>query len=454
MTRDKKFLLGEFAFIIGIILFPFLKIDLWILFLAAGLSVALIFSVSSDKIRILLFMTLFLVIGIGRFATFERGKPREEELQALGGKKTNIECKIASMPEFKNGKQQIILEVKDKKILNGKILAYAGAYEDHSYGDTVNFAGTLKRPESFEGFDYPKYLRGKNIYLVSYYPSLKKTDSAGGFYGAIFDFRKKADENINKVLPSPAGNIVSAMTLGMTSPEIKEVMEKFNQTGTSHVIVVSGSHLVIIVAILMFFLLRFGVNRGNAFYLTTFGIFSFIILSGSSASAIRSGIMAFVFLLAVKVGRGGDAMRALIFSAAAMIFFNPYILTGDVGFQLSFLATFGLIVILPFLKKKFRSYPQWGGVKDIFLTTLAAQIAVFPVLITNFGQFSLLSFLANILILPTVPVLMVGGFFLIGVSFANIFLAKVIAFPVYFLVSYEIAVVDFLSRTDWGMIKF
>ncbi|HEY5140081.1 MAG TPA: ComEC/Rec2 family competence protein, partial [Methylococcales bacterium] len=340
------------------------------------------------------------------------------------------------------------------KILNGKILAYAGAYEDHSYGDTVNFAGTLKRPESFEGFDYPKYLRGKNIYLVSYYPTLKKIDSGGGFYGAIFAFRKKADENINKILPSPAGNIVSAMTLGMTSPEIKEVMAKFNQTGTSHVIVVSGSHLVIIVAILMFFLLRLGVNRGKAFYLTNFGIFTFVILSGSSASAIRSGIMAFVFLLAVKVGRGGDAMRALIFSAAAMIFFNPYILAGDVGFQLSFLATFGLIVILPLLQNKFRAYPQWGGVKDIFLTTLAAQIAVFPVLITNFGQFSLLSFVANILILPTVPVLMVGGFLLIGVSFVNIFLAKVIAFPVYFLVSYEIAVVDFLSRTDWGMIKF
>jgi len=177
-------------------------------------------------------------------------------------------------------------------------------------------------------------------------------------------------------------------------------------------------------------------------------------LSGSSASAIRAGIMAFVFLLAVKVGRGGDALRALIFSAAAMIFFNPYILTGDVGFQLSFLATFGLIAILPFLENKFRKWPEWGGVKKILLITLAAQIAVFPVLIANFGQFSLLSFLANILILPTASIIMIGGFILVGVSFANLFLAKVIAFPLYFIVSYATAVADFLSRTDWGMIKF
>jgi len=211
---------------------------------------------------------------------------------------------------------------------------------------------------------------------------------------------------------------------------------------------------VVVVAILMFILLGIGVNRGKAFYLATFGIFCFVILSGSAASAVRAGIMAFVFLLAIKVGRGGDALRALIFSATVMVFANPYILTGDVGFQLSFLATFGLIAILPVLQKKFQKWPEWGGIKDMLLITLAAQIAVFPILITNFGQFSLLSFLANILILPTAPLLMVGGFLLISVSFLNMFAAKVIAFPLYLLAHYAIAVADFFSRTDWGMIKF
>lgn len=454
MTKDQKFLLGEFAFIAGIAAFPFLKIDLWILFLSAGLLVALVFLLSDGKIRVLFFVALFFIIGITRFAIFEKDKPSEAELQALDGRKTKLECRIAAMPEMKNGGQQIILEVKDREKFNGRILAYASAYEDYGYDDTVSFEGALKIPESFEDFDYRRYLRGKNIYLISYRPKLEKIDSAGGFYGAIYSFRKKADGKIIKVLPSPSGNIVSAMTLGMNSVEIKDVMEKFNQTGTSHVIVVSGSHMVIVVVILMTVLLGVGVNRGKAFYLAALGIFCFVVLSGSSASAIRAGIMAFVFLLAVKVGRGGDALRALIFSAAAMIFFNPYILTGDVGFQLSFLATFGLIVILPFLENKFRKWPEWGGVKKILLITLAAQIAVFPVLIANFGQFSLLSFLANILILPTASIIMIGGFVLTGISFANLFLAKVIAFPLYFIVSYAIAVADFLSRTDWGMIKF
>jgi len=454
MTRDKKFLLGEFAFIAGIILFPFWKVDLWILLFLAGLAVSLIFSLPDEKHRIACFVVLCLVAGIFRFAIFERGRPSEEELQSLSNQKVRLECEIVGYPEMKNGGQQIVLEVKDKEKLSGRILVYASAYGEYNFGDTVNFEGTLKIPKSFEDFDYRKYLRGKNIYLISYYPQLKKTDSNGGFYRAVYDFRRQADKNINAALIAPESNIVSAMTLGMNSVEIKEVMEKFNQTGTSHVIVVSGSHMVIVVAILMFVLIGVGVNRGNAFYLATFGIFCFVVLSGSAASAVRAGIMAFVFLLAIKVGRGGDALLALIFSAAAMIFVNPYILAGDVGFQLSFLATFGLIAILPFLQKKFQKWPKWGGIKDMFLITLAAQIAVFPILITNFGQFSLLSFLANILILPTAPFLMVGGFILIFVSFLNMFAAKVIAFPLYLLAHYIIAVADFFARIDWGMIKF
>jgi competence protein ComEC len=454
MTRDKKFLLGEFAFIVGIILFPFCKIDLWILFLLAGLAVSFIFSFSNEKNKISCLVVLCLIAGIARFAIFEKGRPNEGELQSLNNQKVRLECEIVGYPEMKNGGQQIVLEVKDKEIFNGHILVFTSAYGEYSFGDTVNFEGALKIPKSFEDFDYRKYLRGKNIYLISYYPQLKKIDSDRGFYGAIYDFRKRADRKINMTLPSPESNIVSAMTIGMNSMEIKEVMKNFNRTGTSHIIVVSGSHMVVVVAILMFILLGIGVNRGKAFYLATFGIFCFVILSGSAASAVRAGIMAFVFLLAVKVGRGGDALRALIFSAVVMIFINPYILTGDVGFQLSFLATFGLIAILPVLQKKFQKWPEWGGIKDMFLITLAAQIAVFPILITNFGQFSLLSFLANILILPTAPLLMVGGFILIFVSFLNMFLAKVIAFPLYLLAHYAIAVADFLSRTDWGMIKF
>lgn len=454
MTRDKIFLAGESAFILGIFLSPYFAVQLWATFLLAGLILALIFLSEEGKWRISSIIVLFLAIGFARYSFAEKGIPTDEELAALSGKETEMECVVAGIPELKDGKQKIILEPCGDGSFKGRVLVYTDPYIDYSYGDRVILTGKPSLPESFEEFDYRGYLRGKGIYLISYYPSITKTGSSGGFYGLIYSIRSRADENIGRILPSPAGNIVSAMTLGTKSEETEEVMEEFNKTGTSHVIAVSGYHMVIVAAILIFLLQHLGVGRIRRFYLVLLGIFCFVILSGSQSSAIRSAIMAGVFLFATQIGRGGNAFRILIFSAAVMILANPYILAGDIGFQLSFLATFGLVAILPILEKRCGKLPKLAGVKGILLTTLAAQVAVFPILLLNFGQFSLLSFIANILILPTVPIVMIGGFLVIGASFVNIFLAKVIAFPIYFLTMYEIEVVDILSRTDWGMIRF
>jgi competence protein ComEC len=454
MTRDKIFLLGEFAFIFGIFLFPFFQISLWVLLAAAGFMLSLVFLTQNGKAQIIFLALLFFIVGLARYSVLGMNIPNDEKLGMLNGKEVRMDCIVVEIPEIKKGKQKIVLEIKNSAPIKGRILAYADAYADYSYGDAVYFRGKLSVPESFEDFDYRAYLRSRGIYLISYYPELVKTSDAKGFYHIVNKLRRKVDDNIRQVIPSPAGNIVSAMTIGTESEEIEEVMEKFNQTGTSHVIAVSGYHMVVVAAILTFVLRAFGAGRLRRFYLVILGIFCFVILSGSQPSAIRSAIMAGVFLFASQVGRGGDAFRALIFSAAAMIFADPRILAGDIGFQLSFLATFGLIAILPMLEKRFEEYPHLAGIKEMFLMTLAAQIAVFPILVINFGQFSFLSLLANILILPTVPAVMIGGFLLIGASLVSMFLAKVIAFPVYFLTIYEIEVVDILSRIDWGIIRF
>lgn len=455
MTRDRIFLLCSFASILGVFLFPFFQIGKWILFMLMGISVSLAFLLTEEKARILCIAIFFLAAGFLRFGYFPQITDMDKELQPFTGKKVNLECEIVKMPEHKNGKQQITLLAKEKGFPRGKILAFMSAYGDYSYGDTVSLKGTLKIPESFDDFDYRKYLFQKNIYFISYYPKLEKTEEGKkNFYSAIYDFREKADANITKILPSPQGNIMSAMTLGMNSDEIKEAMGEFNKTGTSHIIVVSGSHLVIIISILSALFLAVGISRNRLFYLLVAAITCFIILSGSGSSAIRSGIMAFAFLFAEKIGRPKYAFNALMLSAALMIFINPYILSSDISFQLSFLATFGIVWILPRLEKKLKNLPEFGGTKSILLSTFAAQIATLPIIVLNFKQFSLLSFLANILILPTVTFLMSAGFLLIILSFVNFTAAQIISWPIYLILSYYLSVVDFLSKTDFGLIKF
>lgn len=455
ITRDRRFLLYCISFILGIFFFPYINISPWILFFLSALAAVFVFICTDEKAQILSFAVLFVIFGFLRFSFYEKISDVDENLRKFDNRKIELECEVADMPEIKNGKQQVVLKVKDKNFPDGRILAFMSAFGDYSYGDTVKFSGTLKLPENFDNFDYRKYLFQKNIYFISYYPQLEQSgENRGGLYKAIYDFRKAADRNLTKLMPSPQGNILSAMILGMNSDEIKNIMDNFNKTGTSHIIVVSGSHLVIVIAILMFLFLQAGINRNKIFYLVILGIVGFIILSGSASAAIRSGIMACVFLFAVKIGRPKSALNALIFSATLMIFISPYILTGDVSFQLSFLATFGVVYILPRLQSRFRNFREYGGTKDILLTTLAAQIATFPVIIINFGQFSFLSFLANVLILPTVPVVMVGGFLLVGLSFASFDLAQIAAFPIYLILCYQLLVVSILSNTDFGLIKF
>jgi len=454
MTRDRKFLLGECAFITGISIYPFLDIHLWILFAFAALCMAFVFYSGDSRAGITALALLFLISGIIRFSMYTAGQPSDEELAYLDGKKVELDCRVAEMPEADGDKRKIVLDVAEGQEVRGRILAYSSIYEDYDYGDRLKFYGKLKLPQEFDGFDYPAYLRGKGIYLISYYPQMDKTGDGGGISGIIYEFRKEADKDIKNVMPSPQSGIVSAMTLGTRPAETREVMDKFNATGTSHVIAVSGYHLVIVVAVLMYLLLGFGIRRGDAFYITLLGIFVYIVLSGSSASAVRSGIMASVFLLATKVGRGKHIMNALIFSAFLMIMQNPYILTRDIGFQLSFLATFGLVTFLPFLERRCEGLPRLGGLKEMLLVTIAAQIAVLPVLVLNFGRFSLLSLLANVLILPSVPLLMGLGFLVVTVSPFSLLLARILSFPAYLIVSYEIAVVDCLADVDWGVLQF
>lgn len=456
MTRDRKFLISEIGFIAGISVYPYQSCSVWLLFAAAGLFVSLFFVMGEEKARMIALVLFFFICALIRYQAFIDLEPQAMDLEELAGKRVQLECRVAKMPEIRRDKQQVVLEVEGQGPLHGhKILAFVSAYGEYGYGDKVALSGKLLRPENFDDFDYRSYLRSQGIFMVSYYPDIEEAGGRGkGFTASIYAFRRKSSDALNRIMPSPQSGIVSAMILGTRSAETETVMEKFNQTGTSHVIAVSGYHLVVVIAALMFLMLGAGINRGKAFYLAVLGIVLYVLLSGSSASAVRSGIMAFVFLLAEKVGRGKNVWNALIFSATAMVFANPHILRHDIGFQLSFLSTLGLVAILPFFQHRMRALPSCGGIKEIFQMTAAAQLAVLPVLIYNFGRFSLLSFLANVLILPSVPILMGLGFLSVAICPLSLGLARVIAFPAYLLVSYEIGVAECLSGIGWGMWEF
>ena len=294
------------------------------------------------------------------------------------------------------------------------------------------------------------------IYLVSYYPQIELVAKNKGnwFYRIIFNFKNKLRNNIEQIMLPPQSAILKAVFLGDKFGLSDDLKEKLNITGTRHIVAISGMHMIIMTQILLFLALGIGLWRQHAFYFVIIILFIYIIMIGAPASSIRAGIMAGLLLLAQKLGRLRGAGRAVIFAAVIMLSINPLLLKTDIGFQLSFMACLSIIYLKPILDDKIKRWPNPFRLKDILTMTLAAQLGVLPLLIFHFGQFSLISPLVNLIIVPFLPVIMISGIVLSFIGFVCIFLAKIIAWPVWLLLKYFVDVIDFSSSMPWSFYQF
>jgi len=175
---------------------------------------------------------------------------------------------------------------------------------------------------------------------------------------------------------------------------------------------------------------------------------------GAPASAVRAGIMAGLLLLAQRLGRLRSADRAIVYTATAMLIANPLLLKADVGFQLSFMATLSIIYLKPILDEKTINWFNPMRLKDILTMTIAAQLGVLPLLIFYFGRLSLISPLANLLIVPFLPLIMISGIILSLSGLIWLSLAKIIAWPVWFLLTYVLKVIEYLSSFPLAACEF
>jgi competence protein ComEC len=227
-----------------------------------------------------------------------------------------------------------------------------------------------------------------------------------------------------------------------------------NFTGTRHIAAVSGMNITIVSDLIFGFLLWLGLWRHQAFYFSTILIILYILMIGAPASAIRAGIMGLLLLTAQHFGRFSSASRSIVFAATLMLLQNPLILRYDIGFQLSFLATMGMIHLQEILSEKLKKIPDVFQLRNNLSSTLAAQIFVFPILIYNFGQISLISPLTNIFILPLIPIITILGFIF---SFIGIFwqgLAQILSWPAWLGLTYILKIVDFSSKISWASLIF
>jgi len=341
---------------------------------------------------------------------------------------------------------------QNKEIINQKVLVTANRFPEYKYGDKLKISGGLEKPTNFNTFKYDKYLSRYNIYsLIKQPTNVEYIDSGNSskIYNYLFVIKSKIISTINQILPEPESSLLAGLLVGARQNIPENIMEIFNKVGITHIIAISGFNITII--ILALDKLLFVLSRKTRFLICLLILFSFVVITAATASVVRAAIMGSLFLFAGLIGRQKNLLTALFFVAFIMILINPFILKYDVGFQLSFLATLGLIIIAPIIEKYLEKKNKI--IKETLSATLAAQILTIPLIIYYFGRFSIIAPLANILILPIIPTTMFLGFITSIIGVVSITFGRFVGLSVWLFLKYIIFVSELVSKIPYSSIE-
>lgn len=340
------------------------------------------------------------------------------------------------------------LRVASLELLRGKVLIITKSFPEYQYGDEVEFKCQLAKPEVIDDFDYPAYLERYEIYSLCYYPEIKLVahDKGSRLISSLYRLKDKFVVSVNRILPEPQSSFLGGILYGAKRGIPADLKDAFKKTGTAHLVALSGYNISIIAAFITATLSWFWIPRRLVFPLAVLLIIGFVLLTGAQASVVRAGIMGLIVLLAKNIGRLSKTRNILVFSAAVMLLQNPKILAFDLGFQLSFMATIGLLLLSPYFTEKFKFLPVWLSIRGAVSATFAAIIFTLPLQIYNFGSFSLIAPVANVLVVPFIPLAMAFGFAaaLGGLIFWP--LGQIVGWFAWLPLTYEINVIKWLAR--------
>jgi len=291
-------------------------------------------------------------------------------------------------------------------------LVFADPYSDVAYGDRVAVQGSLTLPEAFETdtgrvFDYVGYLKARGVTEVVYRANITilSSDEGNRILSLLYEGKSTFMRALERAIPEPAAGLGEGLLLGVKRALGEDLSETFRVVGIIHIVVLSGYNIMIVADFVMRLLSLIFFPR-TRLILGVCTIALFALLVGLSATVLRASVMAALVLIARTTGRQYAVLRALAFAGTLMLLINPYLLVYDPGFQLSFLATLGLILLSPELEIRMPRIPSALGIRGYLATTLGTQLFVLPVLLYSMGTLSFVSVLANVLVLPLVPIAM------------------------------------------------
>ncbi len=457
----KLFYIFTIGFVVGIAFRSFFDFGWSFTVFIIGLGCLLyLFGTRSSKFSAIAIFFVAAGLGMLRF-DFTDVSSEQFVLDKKVGQEILIEGIVIDEPDERENNTRIIIEPIIESFGHSvskysKILVTVDQYPVWRYGDKIQIEGELKMPKNFETdtgrtFNYVDFLGKDGIRYQMFYPQVELLGKSEGniVKEKLFVFKRAFLENTAQIIPEPHTSLLGGLVVGAKQALGKDLLDDFRATGIIHIVVLSGYNVTIVAEAIMRFLSSFA-PRVFAMSFGALSIIAFAIMTGAGATIVRASIMALLVIAARASGRTKEITIALLFAGLLMLFHNPKILIFDPSFQLSFLATLGLIYLSPLIEKYFHLVPTKWQLREFATATVATQIFVLPLLIFMMGEVSLVSLPVNLLVLAVIPLTMLFGFLAGMAGFISFALAAPFAFFAYILLAYELKIVDIFASLPFA----
>jgi len=457
------------GFLAGVFLRSLFPLGSSFAWFAALLAVAVLFLgvVEKRRLPVVVIITLALLSFTGGVARMNSAViVSDPVLTKYLGSKVTIEGVVFNEPDAREASTRIPIRAEalitktGTTTVSSGVLVVASSHTGILYGDRVRAKGTLRLPEAFETgegrqFDHPAFLAKDGILYELAFAEVETVGegSRNPLKAVSIFLKEKYLEGIALALPEPHAGLAGGITAGDKRGLGEELSDTFRTVGLTHIIVLSGYNIMIVVFGLGWLFSRLRFPRWVEFVLGVSIAAFFALMTGLASASVRAAAMASIAMVGKVTSRVYLASRALAVVAAGMVLLNPYILVFDIGFQLSVIATWGLIALSPLVHGKLSFVTERFALREIASATIATQLAVLPLLLYQSGAFPLYALPVNLLVLIIVPWAMLLSAI---AALAGILLgpfAPIVAFPAYVLLAYAVGVAQLFAAMPFAAVS-
>lgn len=361
---------------------------------------------------------------------------QQDQLQSLVGRRIVLQGEVAADPAY-DDKGQLDIRLHQVSI-NGR--SFMGVVRVKSFsptsvqrGDIVQATGVLQA-----GFG--------NYQAALYFAQLQPITRTGSW----FEIARRYFASVTYTnIPEPQASLGLGFLLGLKSSLPDSLDDQLKVLGLTHIVVASGYNLTILIRLSRRIFQK--ISKFQAATMSGGLLAAFLAVTGFSPSMSRAALVTGLALVAWYYGRRINPILLLLIAAAVTAGLNPLFLWFDLGWWLSFLAFAGVLLFAPLLQRRFLGKAEPRLVTQVIFETIAAQLFTLPLILWVFGDFSVLALLANILIVPLIPIAMTATFLGGVISFlVPPVLAGLVAWPATIVLSYMTQVITLLASVEWA----